>query len=211
MKLLDRGEDKVAKICEVLRQETIEPAKQESERIIEDAKNQGEKIIQQAEAEAKKIVEKARAQAEHERALLDASFTQAARQSIEQLKQEIERSLFNPALSTLLDEKMRDPKVIADLISSIIKALEKEGLATDMTALITKHVDPKAVNQLLTQEILKRLKTQSVQIGSFAGGAQLVLEGKRMRIDMREEVLIELMSGFLREGFRKFFFVSQVS
>ena len=41
----DKGQDKIKKICDQLREETLEPAKQEAEEMLENAKKQAEKII----------------------------------------------------------------------------------------------------------------------------------------------------------------------
>ena len=48
MKEMEKGSDKVQKICELLKQETLEPAKQEAKELLENAKMQASRIVQEA-------------------------------------------------------------------------------------------------------------------------------------------------------------------
>ena len=48
MKELETGKNKIQKICDVLRNETLDPAKQEAREIIENAHIQAAKIIEDA-------------------------------------------------------------------------------------------------------------------------------------------------------------------
>ena len=50
MKTLDKGKDKIKQICDVLREETIAPAKEEGQRIVRDAKAEADEIIAKARA-----------------------------------------------------------------------------------------------------------------------------------------------------------------
>ena len=52
MKTLDKGPDKVRQICNVLRNEALEPAKIESQAIIDAANAEAERIIKEAEKTA---------------------------------------------------------------------------------------------------------------------------------------------------------------
>ena len=206
MKQLDRGNDKVAKICDELRRETLEPAQAEAARIVQEAKDDASRIIADASKQAQALLTKSRQQSEQEQELLRSSLAQATKQAIEQLKQDIEVSLFNPALEKLVVAKTSDPKAVADLVNVIVKALEKEGLAVNLSALVATTVDPKEVNKLLVHEVLQRLSEKGVLIGEFAGGAQVKLKDKKMTLDITDVAIRELLSGFLREGFRKFIF-----
>ena len=93
MKTLDKGQDKIQKICNVLRQETIEPAQKQAETIVAEAKERAHKIQVEAEKEAEKLHEDARAAIEKEKNVFDSSLSQAVKQSLETLRQEVETAL----------------------------------------------------------------------------------------------------------------------
>ena len=52
MKSLEKGEEKIQKICDVLRRETLEPAQLEAEGVIEQAKEKAAGIVREAEQNA---------------------------------------------------------------------------------------------------------------------------------------------------------------
>ena len=138
--------------------------------------------------------------------LFRSSLEQASKQSLEELKQNIESKLFNSELDRLLSKELSNPQVISQLISSMIQAIQKEGLSTDFSALIPKVASAQELNALLGKGILEKLKEGSVTVGDFAGGARLKLHDRKMTIDMSEAALKELFSQYLRKDFRKLLF-----
>ena len=79
MKSVDTGKEKVKKICEVLRKETLEPAKKEGNQIIAKARADAEKIIEDAKNEALRVQEEAKRRIEEERNVFQASMNLAAK------------------------------------------------------------------------------------------------------------------------------------
>lgn len=207
-KTLEKGEDKIQKICDALRRETLEPAKQEAEKIIEEARARAEQIVNEAQAQAEKLHENAREAIEQERNVFHSSLEQAGKQGLEELRQAIEHKLFHDELQKVIEENSSDPKVIAKLISSIVQAIEKEGITTELSAVIPQAVSAEEINRLLGEGILKKLKEESVTFGEFVGGAQVKLHNKKMTIDITDRALMELLSSYVRKDFRKLLFKS---
>jgi len=205
-KTLEKGEEKIQKICDALRKETLEPAKQEAEELINEAKLRAEQIIAEARQESEKILAHARENVEQERNVFHSSLEQASRQSVEELRQEIEHRLFNDELEQLVSKQTKDPKVIGKLVDAIVKAIEKEGLKTDISVVIPNTVKPDEVNAVLGEGVLKKLKDGGVKLGGFSGGAQVKLLEKKMTIDITERSLIDLLSKYLRKDFRQLLF-----
>ena len=206
MKTLDQGKDKIKKICDVLRDETLEPAKKEADDIIKGAQSQAEQIIAGAEKEAEKILAEAKQQVEQERNVFQSSLLQATKQGLEALRQSIEHKLFNQQLKETLEIHTSDPKVVSHLITAIINGIEKDGLAVDLTALIPRTVTARDINQLLAEEVLKKLRDHSVAVGNFTGGAQVKLNERQMTVEITDEALKELLANYIRKDFRKMIF-----
>ena len=57
MKGLESGKDKVKKICDALRRETLEPAERQAADIIEKAQREADEILADAHTQAKKMVD----------------------------------------------------------------------------------------------------------------------------------------------------------
>ena len=210
MKSVDTGKDKVKKICEVLKKETLDPAKKEADRIIAAARAEAEKIVENAKREGKRSIEDAKKKIEEEKSVFQASLNLAAKKSLDTLKHEVERKLFNEELDAFVGKQMNDPKVVAELIAAIVKGIEKEGLDTDLKGVISSAVSTEAVNKELIQGILDRLKGKSVEVGDIAGGAQVKIVDKNLTIDMTDEALKALLASFVRDDFRSVIFAASV-
>ncbi len=208
MKGIDTGKDKVKKICDVLKRETLEPARKEAEEIISTAEIKAQQIIQEAKKEAEKIFSEARKEIEKEKNVFQSSLNQACKQALEVLKQDIESKLFNPELSKLLHQPLQEPQVLADLIKAVVGALEKEGTDADLTAIIPKAVAAETVNCLLSKNILQRLKSHSVQVGSREGGIAVKIDKDNITMDITESSLKELVADYIRKDFRETLFRS---
>lgn len=206
MKNLDKGQDKVEKICQEIRKETLEPAQKEAERIIEEAKQAAEKIVEDAHHEKEKILKSAKAEIAQEKNIFESSLEQASRQSLESLRQSIEHKMFNEGLDHVLKSHTSNPQVVATLINAIVKALEKEGLDAHLSAIIPKEVSSKDVVVFLAEDVKSKLKDEAMTVGNFAGGAQVKLMDKKMTVDISDKALSELVSSYVRKDFRKLFF-----
>jgi len=206
MKSLERGQDKIQKICDRLRHDTLEPAQQEAQQMIEAAQAKSDEIIAEAERQAKQLIKQAKGQIEQERNVFHASLQQAAKQTVEGLRQEIEHRLFNEEVQQILEKQLSEPKMVADLVNGIVKALEKDGLNTDLTVVIPKAVSAEEVNALLLENVRKRLKGKSLEVGRFAGGAQVKLHGRQMTLDLTDQAIKELLANYMRKDFRQLIF-----
>lgn len=205
---LETGKDKIKKICEILKNESLEPAKQEGARIISDAQNQAHEILRAAEKKAKERLEAEQKKIEKEKELFQLSLKQACKQTIESLRQEIEATLFNKELTLLVENGTRDGKAMAEMISALVRGIEKEGLSVDFSAVISQTMGAKEVNQMLAKEILEQLREKSVILGDFAGGVQIKLHDKNLVLDLSDSALKELLGKYLRKDFRTLLFAS---
>lgn len=208
MKSLEKGQDKIQKISEQLRFEILEPAQEEAKKLIEEARKKASHIILEAEKQAEELIHAGRKAIEQERNVFHSSLEQSSKQVMEALRQSIEKRLFNDALYKNLRPVVTNPHVIADLISAFIKAIAKYGASADLSAVIAESVSVKEVNELLTDDILKCLKEQSVVLGDFPGGVRIKFIDKNLTVDISEETLVDLLARYVRKDFRKLIFAS---
>lgn len=206
MKALEKGQEKIQRICAILREETLEPAKEEAQAILRKAEAEKEALLEEARKEAALFVEEAHRSVKKEKEIFQASLEQASKQALESLRQDIEMRLFNEELGDMLLKEMASPTGVAKLLTGLIQALDKEGLAADITAVIPKTVDAKQVAAALAENVLQKLKGGSLVLGRFGGGVQLKLANKNIMLDVTDESLKELLSSYLRKDFRKLIF-----
>lgn len=196
---MEKGQEKIQKICEVLRKETLEPAFKEADAILEEAKNAAHLILAEAEEEALIIIKKAKEEITKERNVFQASLSQAAKQTLETLRQQIENQLFHPELKKLVAHEMEKPQTIADLINVIIEAINKEGLSANLDVVVPKAIPASAISKLITGSVLK---DRELSLGNFSGGAKVRMLDKGMTIEITDHVLESLVASYVRKDFR---------
>ena len=206
MKGLETGKDKIQKICDALKKETLEPAKQEAREVIENAHLEAADIVAAAKREAEERLSSAQREIEEKQKIFQSSLHLACRQGIEQLKQKIEQELFNRELAATVEKEMADPKVISGLLLSFMKAMEERGIEEDFAAVIPKQISPRTINSLLTSQILERLKDHTVSVGGFHGGVQIRMLSRQITIDVSDQVVRELIAQYIRKDFRDLIF-----
>jgi len=203
---LEKGEDKIQKICDYIRKETLDPAKQQAKEIVENAHIEAEQIIKRANREKEKIVQDAQKEINRERKVFESSINIATRQALDYLKQKIEGELFVKNLEDVVIKATKEPKVIADLINAIIKAIEKQAIDVDISAYVPSDADIKAINEQLLKEVFEKLKERELIVGDFKGGVKIKLHDMQLTIDITNETLKDLLSNFIRSEFRKLIF-----
>lgn len=209
MKTLETGQNKIQIISDRLRDEVIKPAKVEAQQIIDAAHLKSSDILAQAAKKSDEIIAAAHAKVEQDRKVFHSSMLQGTKQCLESLRQSIEKKLFNDQLNGLIEKQMADPQTIANLINVIVKAVEKEGLGADLTAVIPRTVTSQAVSKLLLQEILTNLKGKTLSLGNFVGGAEVKIEENNIRIVFTDATLKELLSTYVRKDFRDLIFAPE--
>lgn len=203
---METGKDKVKKICDVLRKETLEPSQKQAEELLAQATLQAQEIIAQAHLKQKQLFADAKEQIDKQRAIFESSLSQTSRQVIESLKQEITENIFNKQLLHLLKEEMSKPEILSRLINAVIGAVEKEGIESDLSVYIPEAVSAREVNALLLQNILDKLQEKSVLIGSIHGGIELKLHDKNITIEITDASLEELIKRYSRRDFHETIF-----
>ncbi len=206
MKGLETGKDKVQKICDALRKETLEPAKQEAREIVENAHLAASEIEQVAKKKAEMEIRKAEKEIEERKKIFESSLAMACRQGIERMKQEIEHELFNRELFSLVEKEMGDPKAVAHILNAFMKAMEEKGIDDDFVAVIPKSIAPRTISSLLAAQVLDRLKKEGIAVGGFAGGAKVRLKERKITIDISDEAVREVIAQYIRRDFRDLIF-----
>ena len=203
MRELESGKDKVRKLCEVLRKETLEPAKEKADLIIQEASHKADLILADAKQKAERLLIEAKEELARQRTVFSSSLDQACKQALSLLKETVEQQLFSPALFTMLQKVTTQPEALAGIITAAVKTLEREGTAGDISAYIPAAVSVDDVNALLAREVLGRLKEKTVLLSTFAGGVQVRLQQNAMVLDITAEVLQEIVARYIRKDLRE--------
>jgi V/A-type H+-transporting ATPase subunit E len=200
------GDERLAAICQVIRNETLELAQQEADTIKASAERDATRIRAEAKQQADRMLQELRTKLREEREAFDASLEQASKQVIGIIKERIEKALFNPELDHYLTEEFSSERKTAKLLDLLIEELHKEGLEADVSVWLGKNLSKKEVVDHLGKTALTHLPKEGLYVGNQPYGFVLQVKAKHLSIEITPESLRELMAGFIRSDFRKFFF-----
>ncbi len=206
MKGIETGNDKVKKICDLLKKETIDPARKEAEEIVARAQEKAALLISEAKKEVEGLHADARDFEERQKNIFQAALNAACKQTIEILKESIEEKLFNKELASVFGKNIKEPVLLARLIEAVTTALEKDGINADLSVYIPAAVPARDVNTLLGEKILARLREKSVLLSNIEGGVEVKLHKDNITIDVSDVALRELVSRYIRKDFREMLF-----
>ncbi|MBI5345917.1 MAG: hypothetical protein HZB76_02085 [Chlamydiae bacterium] len=159
------GKDKIQKICDILKKETIDPAKQEAKEIIENANMQALEIINISKRDAAKLIEEAKKTQEEEKKIFKASLDLAAKKGIDAFVMAIGKEGIDSDLTASVAKEINPKDVIHLLVSQAAKKLtEKDIVLSDIAGgvkvkikdmQLTLDVSAEAIKDLLAGYIRK--------------------------------------------------------
>jgi V/A-type H+/Na+-transporting ATPase subunit E len=202
----ETGRDKIQKICDILKKETLEPAKQQAQEIIENANLQKEQIIAKANEEAKRIIVEAEKNISDRRKAFESSMQLAGRQTIDEIKQTIEEKLLSNNIAEFAAKIFTEKESVVRLINAVIEALNKEGTSGDLSVYVAKVISADEITSLLSKTIIERLKERQILIGDFKGGIKVKIHDANMTIDISDETIKDLLMEYVRMDFRRMIF-----
>jgi V/A-type H+-transporting ATPase subunit E len=200
------SDERLAAICQMIRNETLDPAKEEAEQIKHAAERDAARVRAEAKQHSEHMLHDARTLLREEREAFDASLEQASRQVIALLKEKIEQSLFTPTLDSYLSSEFKDEHKTAALLDLLMQQLDSEGINGDLAVWLGKHLSKEVIVQQLGQEALKKISNEALHIGNHNYGFTLKILNRHLSIEITPEGIKEMLSTFLRPDFRAFLF-----
>lgn len=204
MKHLDTGSEKIKKICDAIRHETLEPAKQQARAIVEQASDQAASIIQDARNQADAILDNAKKQYEKEKQIFEASMVHSSKLFKEKLKQEIESMFLSPALENVTSTIFNDPKMTAQIVNAIVDGWNKQSVGGDLVAMISQGINKEEFAKSLSSDVKSRML--NIESQGAIPGVILKSQGENLRIEISQSQLTDALMNSLRQDFRKFFY-----
>lgn len=206
MACLNNANDKIQLICEQIKNDALEHAKNEARLIVEKAIDEAQAIKAQSLKEIEEEKLRALALIEKEKQISQNSIHLAIKQSIDKLKHDIV-NLLDDTFSSVVETEVSKTDVIVKLIDSVCEALIKEGIYSPVHLTIGNKIKASELAYKLSDELKKKLANGPITIGAFSGGAEIKLQDKNLTIDVSDKAVKELFSTFLkRPDFRSLIF-----
>jgi V/A-type H+-transporting ATPase subunit E len=196
------GDERLAAICQVVRNETLDPALREAEEIRLEAEREANTIIENARKEAERLLHETKRELEAKQASFSSALEQATRQTLDLIRQQIEKELFSPQFTALLEEEFKSEKKSAHLLDLIIENLQQEGLEGNLGVWLGKKLAKEKVAKELAKASLKAIPKDGLHISDHYYGLIVKLVDKHISIEITPESIRDLIASFLRAEFR---------
>jgi V/A-type H+-transporting ATPase subunit E len=195
-----------------IRDEGVQSARDEADRIISDAKAQAARIVSEAKAEAASVKKEAHAAMEREQTATIEALRIAARDTGLELRSAI-MSAFEEHVRRLVTDVTTDGSVLRDMILVLAGRAAGEFIKDkDAVILIPNRLADEVSEQL--EDFLKqssvafsadvlRKGVELIPSNEIQGGARVRLVGEDLEIDLSDEALSEMMLKMLLPRYRR--------
>ncbi|MHC4236386.1 MAG: V-type ATP synthase subunit E family protein [Planctomycetota bacterium] len=195
-----------------IRDEGVQSARDEADRIISEAKAQAARIVSEAKAEAASVKKEAHAAMEREQTATIEALRIAARDTGLELRSAI-MSAFEEHVRRLVTDVTTDGSVLRDMIL-VLAGRAAGDFIKDKDAVI---LIPSRLSDEVSAELEEFLKQSSVAFSAdvlrqgvelipsneIQGGARVRLVGEDLEIDLSDEALSEMMLKMLLPRYRR--------
>jgi len=198
-------EEKLQSLLERIREEGVEKAREESDRLIREAEQKAEHIRTEADQQAKRIREQAEADAESHKRNVEAELKLSAAQAISDLEQKITQLITAKALGEPTEEAFSDAGFLKGLIEQLIAKWDAQS---GEMALYLSPEHQEALHQYVEEQMRASLD-QGLEIKpapTVRNGFRIGPADGRYVISFTSEDFKTFFAGHLRPHIKKLLF-----
>lgn len=193
------GTEKVKRICDLLRKDTIEPAQKEAEVIIQAAREEAQNILSSVQEKIKQHKKEHQESLRQAEVGMRASVRNAFHLLLGELKEGLCDAIFSQVLKEKVQQEVQDPKLLAKIVDVLLSSLEKEGFSGDFSVELSRNIDPREVNEFLLQSSKEKLGSQGLVLkDSIGGGVEVHLLDQKMTLSFSDDAIIQELQKFVR-------------
>lgn len=200
MKDLFNQDDKIKKICEQIKKETLEPALKEKEELEHQAQRLYDQKIKEGENKKQEIIDSAQKEIDKRLNMFQKALDMAKQQAFDFLKQELEKGFFKESVIPKVKETTQKEDVLKKLIEAAVKNIGD----SDFELLVPSSIDLKKLFSLFNADFIEKVRSKTIQLDQIGGGCQLKLKDEHLTIDLSDKAIFDLIARFLRGEFHQY-------
>ncbi len=200
--------DSLNKVIQQLKDEGINAAKADAEKIRQKAEAEAEDIIINAEMKAKAILKKADEDDKKIREQLKTELERAARIGLAAFKSSVEKALVVPAVDDSLAKVLATPQFMEKVIVEMVKGFAAgEFKGADLTLILPADLQSQMGNAVAAKmKMMTAGGDVSVQFDdNIRFGFKIGPTGKAFVFDLSDQGLMEMFTKFISPKFRTLF------
>ena len=199
---LESGTEKVKEICKIIKEETLQPAKDEAQQIVNEAHAEADLIIKKASEDADDILKSLKKELEKTQNVSNASIELAIKQGVAKLKQ-LSTSLFTDELQKMAFETMTKDDVMVKVVDSLVNAIQKDGTDINVRLVLAKNTDKDDFIKKLAVRVREKLEKEPIAFGDQAAGVVVKVIDKKIAFEITDKAIVQLLSTHLSEELRE--------
>lgn len=205
MKYANNTSETIQRILQAIKEEALEPSKTEAIETLASANAESEQILFEANEKAEFIIEEATKKAEDQIKAAKAEIELALKQAKLQLKNDLTQNLFKKELKEILSKEMHKTQTVARAVNIVLDSLEKDGLYSKFTLVLSDGIYEKELVQHLAQGVKEKIdKLGELKFDSVFGGVVLKIHDKNMVVELTENQVEQVLDRFVSDSLKAF-------
>ncbi len=195
--------EQVQELIAKIKREGVQQAEQKAAQMEQQAKAQAEKIVDSARKEAERITAEALADKQKTEAATRAALSQAARDVLLILRQQINQMLLKAVSADI--QSALSPDNLAQLIVETAKSYFLQHQAGTSVTVTLSEADHKALSEKFLAGLQKELKQPIVlrTSGNIRGGLTISFDEGKSCFDFTDQGLVDYFAGYLNADVAK--------
>jgi len=205
----------VEELIKQIRDEGVQAAREEADRILKNARDQAARMLDGARKETRELKAKTLAEIQNEKVTSEEALKLASRDTILRLGNEV-RATFEQYVKRLVAEKLGDEDVLKEVILAIAR---KAGatLPEDREIILLLGSDPASPDKKISGAAEKKFRQLVLKstggmlregidlkgVGEKFAGVKIQLKGENIQVDLTDQAIAELLVRHLIPRFRK--------
>ena len=199
---VDSANSKVQEICDLLKKETLDPAKVEAARIVEEAEQKAQSMIEKGKAQLAKLEEEHQKKLDKQLEVHEMAIQLAIKQGLAQLKENV-LALFTEEMQTQMGKSLDEKGAVTKIVEALITSLEKEGIDGDFSVSIPKHIEVSDLLNDLSDGVKNCIQQNKIEIGHGKSGIYVVMTEGKVGIEVSQDSMMALLSEYVGSELRK--------
>lgn len=198
---MDGQKDQITELCQRLKEEALEPARAEADRVIVEAKKRAQRIIEEAQRQAHDYRVQEKEQLQRYKASADSGIQQALTRAESKIKQDFEQFI-RKVIEGVMSDALGNEDLLVALVEAMVESTKAKHRADTLQLSIAKKFNPEKIAKLLSPYILSHLEDGIVLPDNQTRGISIHVVGGAISYEITPEYLYDAMAPFLPSMFR---------
>ncbi|MCH9611703.1 MAG: hypothetical protein S4CHLAM102_01730 [Chlamydiia bacterium] len=196
----------VNRIVDQIRNDTLNPAKEEAQKIVDAAKVKAQEIIDAAKSQAEDVLKRTEEENAKQENVLKVALDLASKQAIARVKQIITEQLFSPELRKEIATPLNNAEMMVRLVDAIVEGNQRGEADRPISLFVSEAIDKEQFAKNLAKNTLDALGNEPVKLADVKAGVEVEFQKEDYSIVISDEQIKQLLAEYIASDLREFVF-----